>query len=485
MSVLLSGALIHVRELLTQGTIEVRTAQKRRIVHAKIYATEPAITVGSSNFTQAGLGGQSEANVRFTSEESRRFAEATLLAEGLWSQGVDYRQDLIDLLDALLRSVSWQEALARACASLLEGEWAQRYVPASLLEKLSPPLWRHQLQGISQAMWVLENVGSVLVADATGSGKTRMGAWIIRGAFDRQYRLGFVEQPAPLILTPPQVALNWEEALSETGLSFRVESHGPLSSTRAGRHLSLLRQIADTELLAVDEAHNFINPSGRTHRLVTHYAENAILFTATPINRGVGDLLALVELLGADNLTDQALNALSRLRRTRSNRPHDDADHETIRREIRTFTVRRTRSHLNEIADKHPEDYRLAGRDARYPEHRAAYYSCRSSADDDAIAGQIAVLADRLVGITRLGKTLKAPPGLTEESYLRRIVASSQALARYHVMSSLRSSRAALVEHALGTHAAVQRYLGSRGHVKNLTGDMAGRSAQAGHQIPH
>ena len=29
---------------------------------------------------------------------------------------------------ALLQFVSWQEALARACADLLEGEWADRYL---------------------------------------------------------------------------------------------------------------------------------------------------------------------------------------------------------------------------------------------------------------------------------------------------------------------------------------------------------------------
>lgn len=427
---------------------------------------------------------QSEANVRFPRGDSRRHAEARSMAEGLWNQGKEFTDAFLALLDALLRSVTWQEALARACASVLEGDWARCYVPASLLAELSPPMWRHQVQGISQAMWVLENVGSVLVADATGSGKTRMGAWLIRGAFDRQYRLGFVQRPSPLILTPPQVAPVWERFLRETGLSFQVESQGPLSSTRATRHDALVRHIADTELLAVDEAHNFVRRSGRTLRLVTHYAGNVILFTATPINRGATDLLSLVELLGADNLSDASLEVLARLHRGLARDREVVGDLDVLRREIRRFTVRRTRAQLNEIAEAFPEEYRLEGRQARYPKHVARYFPCRSSGSDDAIAGRISALADQLSGVTRLGKVLRAPAGLGEPTYLRRAVSSARALARHHVMSCLRSSTAALTEHALGTEVARERHLPELNPslAKARTGDMAGRSAAiAGH----
>lgn len=121
-SVLLSGALLHVRVLVNSGAVEARTACSNRPVHAKMYVSASAVTLGSSNFTTAGLGRQSEANVRFPVAEKRRFDEAQSLAEGLWSKGADYSQEFLRLLDALLRSVSWQEALARACASILEGE---------------------------------------------------------------------------------------------------------------------------------------------------------------------------------------------------------------------------------------------------------------------------------------------------------------------------------------------------------------------------
>ena len=139
--------------------------------------------VGSSNFSHPGLGGQHETNVRFAPEHAPFFDGAHQLAERLWEVGADYSQDLLELLRTLLQSVTWQEALARACAEVLEGAWANKYVGTPGGD--APPFWPSQRQGIAQALWVLEHVGSVLVADATGSGKTRMGAYLIAALMQR------------------------------------------------------------------------------------------------------------------------------------------------------------------------------------------------------------------------------------------------------------------------------------------------------------
>ncbi len=489
-SVLLSGAVLHARTLVERGRVQVRIARPSRPIHAKIYLSAEAVTIGSSNFTPPGLRLQSEANVRFVAAEEERYAEARDLAEGLWRRGEDYGDELIGLLDSLLRDVTWAEALARACAAILEGHWARQYIPPDLLKELERPLWPHQRQGISQAMWILENVGSVLVADATGSGKTRMGSWLIRAAFDRQYRSGVSRGPAPIILAPPPVVGIWEEGLCETRIPIQVHSHGPLSVRTAARHETLVRGILDTELLAVDEAHNYLNRSSRTSRLVAHYAENAILFTATPINRRAADLLALVELLGADNFSEQSLRSLSALRRSAHIQRVEDAERlEEVRQEIRRFTVRRTRDQLNDIVDANKGDYRLTGTDrvARYPKHEARYYDCGCQPGDLKLARKISVLAEKLLGISRLPKVLAVPKGvdLSEEGYLRRVVANGKALARYHVMESLRSSRLALLEHVHGTKEAI-RVLGDglRASGKKPTGNMASTTRGCAGKVP-
>ncbi|WP_437982660.1 hypothetical protein [Sorangium sp. So ce117] len=232
-SIVLCAAILRTRALVEQGLVNVRLPRSRRPLHSKIFLADGAVTIGSSNFTHAGFSNQSEANVRFeASAEPERFSEGRALAEGFWAGGADFREGFVELLDELLKPTTWQEALARACASVLEGERARRYVPSEDPHALERPLWPHQRQGLSQALWILENVGSVVIADATGSGKTRMGAWIIRGAYDRQLRLGGLRHANPLIIVPPPVVDSWQEALRESKLPFGAESHGPLSTAR-------------------------------------------------------------------------------------------------------------------------------------------------------------------------------------------------------------------------------------------------------------
>ncbi len=481
-SVLRSGDIVRVKQAMDVSDIQIRAARRERAVHAKVYVSPQALTLGSSNYTDNGLTGQSEANARFMAS-TPAYDEARQLAEGIWDGGMDYRDEFLKLLDALLKAVTWQEALARACAAILEGEWARRYIPPEELDNLARgPLWPHQLQGISQAVWTLHNVGSVLIADATGSGKTRMGAWLLRAAYDRQLRMGNGRRVEPVMIAPPPIVESWHHSLDEAGLRWRVDSHGPLSNVAASGHQSLIDAIAETELLALDEAHNYLNPSQRTKRILSHYADNAVLFTATPINRGATDLLALIELLGADNFPDEALTSLERLMKLRRNGgTGDEGDRDALRGQVRQFMVRRTRTELNRIAEARPNEYWLkSGRSARYPHHRAQFYDVDTSPEDIGRATEIVRLAEQLSGVARLGRRLELPrslaiDGMTEEEYLRRVVRSVAALAQHFVLDCLRSSRAALYEHIHGTEAAIRDLaLGLSADSKEPTGDTLG-----------
>lgn len=152
-SILKCSKVIAAIKLLKSSKVYARIAHKKPI-HAKIYKGDNSITIGSSNFSNLGLKSQIEGNVRFKKQkEPERFDEACLLAERIWELGKDYNDELIDLLEQLLCKVSWQEALARACAELLEGEWAKKYKTTSYLgDELQ--LWPSQEKGIAQAIWV-------------------------------------------------------------------------------------------------------------------------------------------------------------------------------------------------------------------------------------------------------------------------------------------------------------------------------------------
>lgn len=435
-----------------------------------------AATMGSSNFTDAGLSSHFEANTRFErQDEPNRFADTKALAENYWQAGVDWSAEMRALLGDLLQFVPWQEALARACADLLDGQWADAYLGTAASRAA---LWPSQLAGIAQAMWVVDNVGSVLIADATGSGKTRLGAHLTRAVQDRLWNTGRVRSGLTVLVCPPAVEQQWLREAVGCGLTLRTVSHGQLSRTAERGRAVYEDEVGNAQILAVDEAHNFLTPtSRRTSQIREAHADHVLLFTATPINRGAEDLLSLVDLLGADNFEDQALDLLDRLGRGGSHLVLTGAEQDLLRREIQRFTVRRTKSVLNAMVDQDPDAYRNAatGRVCRYPRHESKSYATGETTTDERVAADIRTSARSLRGVTLLGPNLSMPQYMRaegqDERWLNMRLSAAAGLAAHHVLSSMRSSKAALLEHLAGTVAAVEA-LGITGLIKpQPTGD--------------
>jgi superfamily II DNA or RNA helicase len=465
-SLRLSAKIVQALRALDEGWLEVRFVPGRTRLHAKIYLGDAAVTIGSSNFTDAGLRSQFEANARFDrAGDRRRFDETAELADNYWQVGQVWDEELRALLLDLLQFVPWQEALARACADLLDGQWADRYLGSG--PGLSN-LWPSQLAGIAEAMWVVENVGSVLIADATGSGKTRMGAQLTRAVRDRLWSTGRVRGDLTVLVCPPSVEEQWLRESVACGLTLRTVSHGLLSRPSvAGRRVEE-DEVGKAQILAVDEAHNFLAKSKRTRQIQDANADHVLLFTATPINRGAEDLLALIDLLGADNFQDDTLDLLDQL----GKRGHDsvltDAQQVLLRKEIQRFTVRRTKTMLNDLVDQDPEAYLhpITGRVCRYPVHIPRTYETGETEADQEVAQDIRAHALALKGLSLLGAELSVPATLrhdyTDERWLSMRLNAAAGLAAHHVLSAMRSSAAALLEHLVGTEEAV-RALGVTG----------------------
>lgn len=465
-SLLRSPEVFGALALLDAGRLEVRASGSSR-VHAKLYQTPSAVTIGSSNFTEPGLRRNQEANVRFdVGSEPTRHGEASQLGEAVWDLGSDFQQGFRDLLDSLLQKVTWKEALARACAELLEGRWAGGIEAVS--GEAARPLWPSQEQGIAQALWVLENAGSVLVADATGSGKTRLGASLLRAVQDRNWRTGRSRGRAPVLVCPPILRTGWRREFARIGGGVTVFSHGVLSAKSSERRPELEESLGHAQVLAVDEAHNFLNPgSQRSRMLYGNVADHVVLLTATPINRGASDLLSMVDLLGADNFEEAVLEVLARLGRRRGSRKGvgpSDAETELIRAALQHFVVRRTKADLNDLIDAEPDRYVNAlGERCRFPEHVPVVFPRNPPLGDRGRAGGIREKAKNLKGLINFQKALELPvalraEGMTEERFLAMRREGSAALAAYRIRSSLRSSRIALVEHIRGTKQALSAF---------------------------
>ena len=489
-SVELSARLLITLDAIADGHVEARFLPGRQPLHAKIFLGDVAATTGSSNFTRSGLDHQVEVNTRFTrTGEARRYADVALVARNLWEAGEDWTAELAALLADLLQVVSWRDALARACADLLEGTWAAEQL--ARIRDEDAGLWPSQLVGIAEAMWIVDTVGGVLVADATGSGKTRMGAHLVRAVRDRLWSTGRIRRGQNVLVCPPGVRETWAREAAAANFNLDILSHGKLSApTRGDDEHHERAQVRRAQLLAVDEAHNFLNPtSNRTRALRDNLADHVVLFTATPISRGATDLLDIVALLGPDNFEDATHDILQRLaRRSRSSRAEglDPEDERQIRREIQRFTLRRTKRDLNALVDADPEAYRhpVTDRICRYPEHRATAYDTVETDADSAAANEIRLLTRQLRGIALLPAEIVVPTSLrrlvSDEQWVRFRLRSAAGLAVHNVMAALRSSRAALYEHVLGTAAAAARYDLPSAFKQGDTGDVLGRLRDAG-----
>jgi hypothetical protein len=478
-SLRLSAKIVTALEAIDAGAVRTRFVHGSTAMHAKVYVGSNAATVGSSNFTAAGLVHQIEANVRFErSAEPQRYDEVALVADNLWLLGQPWDLELRELLVALLRVVPWQETLAAACVDLLEGQWAARYLASA--GDVSSALWPTQRAGIAQALWIIDSLGSVLVADATGSGKTKMGAHLVRAVRDRMWATGRARGDVAVVVCPPAVESTWQREAQTARVNVTTVSHGLLSreeSTHVRRDA-----VADAQILAVDESHNFLNRgSNRSRQLHESRADHVLLFTATPINRGASDLLQLVSLLGADNFDDPTLEVLQRLERRRGqNEVLTAGELDALRREVQGFTVRRTKRTLNELVDREPHRYvdPLTGRTCRYPDHHPLTYATGESPADEQVAEVVRRLCAQLVGVSQLERAIVVPAALrheyTDERWLSFRLSSVRGLAAHHVLGAMRSSRAAVAEHLRGSAEACARF-GVLSSKTTPTGDVIGK----------
>jgi hypothetical protein len=161
-----------------------------------------------------------------------------------------------------------------------------------------------------------------------------------------------------------------------------------------------------------------------------------------------------------------------------------------LRGEIAKFTVRRTKAMLNELIAREPDAYRDAsGRRCRFPRHRPRIYNLDEPASDRALAEEIRTLAGELNGVLHFRRPVALPPalkrrGVSEQQFLDGRLRAATKLSQYMIMQSLRSSRAALIEHLKGTPAAIEACGLARNVRQGTGGNLIDRVSQIAGQVP-
>jgi len=476
-SLLNGGVVIKVIELIKEERVCFRLSDG---LHAKIYVGDQNTILGSANFSKNGLTLQHEANIRIENNvlkpvEQEQYRAIKQIAENYYQLGKPYNDTIIELLKNLLKLVTWQEALARAIAELVDKPWLND-IPELYNKLNSLKLWPSQRLGLGQAMYILQTQGCVLIADPTGSGKTKMISTLQLVLYHWLWETGRRNRSYAVTICPPLVKDSWHKEFVDIEFSQSGQiSMGALSYTKGHSHGTHVKEIRNANILVVDEAHNFLNlHSFRSMSVAEHTSDNIILATATPINKRPKDLMRLIELLGVDNLGDQELEdfkALKKQRHIKSN----STEFAALKTYIEKFIVRRTKTQLNKLIDREPELYiNRQGKQCRYPENLPQIYKTGETKEDQRIAREINRLAGELKGLIYL-QSIMRPDDLEakdEQYHIDLRLRAAKALSKYNIQAKMRSSKAALLEHLKGTDAALEEYNFKSG--KDKSGNVIG-----------
>ncbi len=288
--------------------------EKSQFLHAKAYIFDQYSIVGSSNFTPAGLQGNTELNI-----VNKISAIASDLRhnwfEKFWndpSVDLEYKAKLIDALNASKfgsKPYTPYQVFLKALYELFKDEAIIGEGERTTLELAS-----FQQEGFERAVKLMEKHRGCIVADAVGLGKTYIGLRVLDYYLIKLRRPGYV--PRALVVCPAQLRdLVWIKKLDEFGIKADILSHEEVS-----RQNFDARRFSQYDLVVVDEGHNFRNSATNRYRnllkLVSSGKRNkrVLLLTATPINNSIFDLYHQISLLTRGSDTYYRENGISNLK---------------------------------------------------------------------------------------------------------------------------------------------------------------------------
>lgn len=267
-------------------------------LHAKAYIFDHYSIVGSSNFTPAGLRGNTELNVLNKNKSIAKDLKDNWF-EKFWndpSVDFDYKTKLIDALNASKfgsRAYTPYQVFIKA---LYEFFREDQSLPV-LRDRTTLELASFQQEGFERAVKLLERHNACLVADAVGLGKTFIGLRLLEYYLSKDRRPGYV--PRALIICPAQLRdLVWHKKVDEFGIKVTIVSQEEL-----GRKTFDTRKYNSYDIIVVDESHNFRNSATNRYqnlqRILSSGKRNKriVLLTATPINNTIFDLYHQILLL--------------------------------------------------------------------------------------------------------------------------------------------------------------------------------------------
>jgi superfamily II DNA/RNA helicase len=354
-------------------------AHPSKTLHAKIYIFRPQnwnehktgnVITGSSNLTEAGLGGGDNSNYEFNvllnSFDDVKFATEEF--EKLWGEG-------ISILPVEIEKVKKETYLNESFTPfevyikfLIEYFGKSVEFDPNSVTDLPKGFKRlsYQIDAVNEGFKQLQKHNGFFLSDVVGLGKTIVGTLIAKKFFYSNDFPTYISNT--LIIVPPALKEYWVETLE------KFQLHNYTITTNGSIH-----KITDPEkfdLILVDEAHKFRNDTAdaynelqklcktKTRRVLkdgSRAEKKVILISATPLNNRPEDIANQVYLfqdakdstLEISNLQHFFRKKIDEYRRLKDNPSISEIQKgvKEIYREIRDkviapLTVRRTRSDL-------------------------------------------------------------------------------------------------------------------------------------------
>jgi superfamily II DNA or RNA helicase len=295
-----------------------------------------AAIVGSSNFTTAGLTSNRELNLTHkllldpgeatdpdaqaavgwltedkpstaTKELNRQLIKSEVGAraiielgewfEGRWADAIDFKQSLIELLDASKfgrKEYTPYQLYMKALFEYFKGDLETEDTRAT---RSAVDLAEFQEDAVKKARKVLARYDGVMVADSVGLGKTWIGKKLLE---DYAYHL----RQQALVVCPASLRDMLKKELQDTSIAATI-----LSQEELGQEGFNASPYADADIVLVDESHNFRNRNAQRYGNLEGLLggnggkgrngsrKKLILLTATPINNDLLDLYNQIALV--------------------------------------------------------------------------------------------------------------------------------------------------------------------------------------------
>ena len=231
---------------------------------------------------------------------ARAITDLTAWYEEQWLTSDDFKDRLIDLLDASKfgqKEYTPYEVYTKALYEYFRDELGD---DASELGASAVELAEFQEDSVKKARRILTRYDGVLVADSVGLGKTWIGKKLLEDfAYHRRQKA--------VVVCPASLRPMWERELRESTIAAEI-----VGAELLGRDEFNCWDYQDADVLLVDESHNFRNDKAKRYENLSALIQQnggrgrsgerkkLILLTATPINNDLSDIHNQIRLFTQD-----------------------------------------------------------------------------------------------------------------------------------------------------------------------------------------